>query len=92
MTFVKKFDKDPSAVRDYTGNWRLWLAPGDSIVSSTVVAETGLTVDSESNTADTTTVWLSGGTLGSQYLVTTHVVTAGGREDDRSILIDIKER
>jgi hypothetical protein len=38
------------------------------------------------------TVWLSGGLPGGKYEVTCHVTTVGGRIDDRTITINVKER
>ncbi len=84
--------KDPDAVLDYQWNWATWLPTGDTIASATVTAETGLTVDSDSNTATVVTAWLSGGTVGESYGVTCRVVTADGRTDDRTITIIVQEQ
>jgi hypothetical protein len=84
--------KDPSAVLDYQINWADWLPDGDTLSTSTWTAETGLTVDSESETTTAATVWLSGGTATEDYVVTNEVVTAGGRTDQRSILVPCRER
>ncbi len=85
------FIKDPDAVLDYTFNWASWLGT-DTIASSTVTAEDGLTVDSKSQTSTAVTAWLSGGTAKESYSVTCHIVTAAGREDDRTIGITVQER
>lgn len=87
----RSFEKDPGARLDYTINWSDWL-DGDTISTSTWLAETGITVDSDTNTTTTTTVWLSGGTLGNAYDVTNRIVTAAGREDDRTIEVHIREK
>ena len=84
--------KDPDAVLDYQWNWATWLPTGDTIASATVTAETGLTVDSDSNTATVVTAWLSGGTVGESYDVTCRVVTADGRTDDRTITLVIRQQ
>lgn len=47
----------------------------------------GLTIDSDTNTTTTATVWLSGGTLTVTYQVTNKIVTTGRRTDERSLLI-----
>ena len=88
MTFIK----DPDAVLDYSINWSTWLVTGDTIVTSTWTADTGITIDSDSNTTTATTVWLSGGTAGESYGVTNHIVTDDGREDDRTITILVCEQ
>lgn len=41
---------------------------------------------------NTVVAWISGGTAGTTYRVTCRIVTAGGRTDDRSIFIKVKER
>lgn len=85
------FIKDPDAVLDYSIDWSDWL-DDDTIATSTWEAEDDITVDSDSSTSTTTTIWLSGGTVGAKYRVTNHIVTAAGREDDRRITIRIRDR
>jgi hypothetical protein len=85
--------KDPDAVLDYPVDWALWLADvSDTLSSHTVTADAGLTVDSSSISGTKVIAWLSGGTAGETYQVVYHVVTAAGREDDRSIFVKITER
>lgn len=86
--------KDPDAVLDYKFDWSSWLASGDTISTATVTASSGLTVDSSSITDTNTTVtaWLSGGTAGTKYAVTCHIVTAQDREDDRTVSVLVQER
>ena len=98
-------EKDPSAVLDYVFDWASltnertdatsdWLGSGETITSKTVTAETGITVDSSSLTDSNTsvTVWLSGGTAGSNYIVACRIVTSAGRTDERSKRILVRER
>lgn len=87
----KHFGKDPDAVLDYTIDWGPWLGD-DTITSVSWVADADITVDSETNTTTTATVWLSGGTVGARHELTCSIVTAAGREDDRTIAIIIRER
>lgn len=87
----REFQKDPQAVLDYQWDWSAWLAAGDTIVSHTVTAAAGLTVDSSSHTGTAVTAWLSGGTEGVMYPVTCHIVTAAGREDDRTLMFTMRE-
>lgn len=83
--------KDPDAAKDYQVDWTAWLA-GDSISSYTVTAQSGLTKDSDSRSGAVVTVWLSGGMLGRTYLVTVRVVTSGGRTDERSFNIIVRQQ
>lgn len=88
---AQAFDKDPDAILDYMIDWTAWLG-SDTISSSTWTVTTGITKVSSVNTTTTATVWLSGGTLAATYNVTNRIVTAGGRTDDRTIVIRIKTK
>lgn len=86
------FSKDPSAVKDYIVNWVAWLA-GDTITTSTwAVSPSGLTALSPTNTTTTATVWLSGGTDRVLYQVTNRIVTVGGRTEEHSIYVYVREQ
>lgn len=89
---MAQFLKDPDAVLDYVFDWTAWLDDTDTISSTTVTAATGITVDSTSFTANTVTVWLSGGTAGRNYTVACLIATADGRTDERTMTITVRER
>lgn len=82
------FVKDPQAVLDYTIDWSRWLG-NDTISTSTWTVPEGITKKTDSRTNTTATIWLSGGTAGTRYTLVNHIVTAGEREDDRTIHIDV---
>jgi hypothetical protein len=85
--------KDPNAVLDYTFDWTAWLDDvADSIATRQIIPATGITVDSSAIVGKKVIAWLSGGTAGQKYQVTCRITTAGGRTDDRSIFIKVKER
>lgn len=91
-------DKDPSAVLDYTFDWSAYLAsPVDTISSAplsvvfSVDTTSGVYISLQSNTATTATVWISGGTVGASALVTCMIKTAGGRTDERVIVLKIRQ-
>lgn len=86
------FSKDPSAVLDYVFDWSAWLDDTDQIIDATVTAPDGITIDSQSFTASAVTVWLSGGTVGTQYRVVCQITTADGRVDERTTTISVRER
>lgn len=86
-----RIGKDPDAVLPYSIDWSDWLVSGDTIATSTWAAETGITVDSDSETTQVTTVVLSGGTVGETYRVRNRIVTANGYTDDRSIWVTVCE-
>lgn len=85
------FVHDPDAVLDYQIDWATWLGT-DTIATSTWVVPTGLTKGSDTKTATTATVWLSGGTVGQRYSVTNRITTAGGRTEDGSFDIVVREK
>lgn len=92
--------KDPDAELDYGFDWSRWLEDGESITASTLsITPSGATDDLEVmtspapvNTGQVVTVWVEGGSPGTDYYLTNSIVTSEGRQDDRSIRIPIKER
>ena len=92
MDYLAIFIKDPNAVLDYQIDWSDWLGSTDTISTSAWTVSSGITKASESNTTTTATVWLSGGTAGSNYTAANRIVTAGGRTEDRTIQIRVEER
>ena len=93
--------KDPDAELDYGFDWSEWLQnvpegeSADTIESSTWAVtgeDSSLTVGATGNDDTTTTVWLSGGTVGLTYVVRNRIVTADGRTDDRSFRMAIRQR
>jgi len=84
--------KDPSAVLDYAFDWTGWLAAGETITDHTITADTGITVDSSTESDGKVTVWLSGGTAGINYKVACLVETSAGRTDERTLWIRVVDR
>jgi len=85
------FIKDPDAKLDYAVDWSDWLG-SDTIATSTWAVSTGITVVSSLNTTTVATIWLSGGTAGETYLATNRIVTAAGRQDERTLVIMVRQR
>lgn len=84
--------KDPDAVLDYTFDWSNWLQPGETIAGYTLDVELGIVNDRHNGNATSVTVWLSGGDDGEFYRVTNHIVTSAGREDDRTMNVQVIQR
>jgi len=84
--------KDPTEVKDYDINWLPELGPSDTIQSSiwTIVAGTGLTINSNSFTTTLTKVWLSGGVVGQTYLLNNAIVSVGGRTENETATLRIR--
>jgi len=85
------FTKGPNSKLDYKIDWSAWLGT-DTISVSTWTNPTGITKDSDTKTATTTTIWLSGGTLDVEYLIINKITTVGGRIDERSFSVLIKQK
>ena len=90
---MKGFVKDPDAELDYAFDWSLWLE-GDTISSSSWVVDSGITIvpASESFTDTITRLFLMGGVIGQDYVLTNSIITPAGRSDDRSVEIRVRER
>ncbi len=93
------FYKDPNAVLDFVIDWDgaaadggPWLATGETISTTTWTVATGITKDSDSKTTTTATIWLSGGTAGTDYTVACKITTSDSRTDERTLLIQVRDR
>jgi len=81
---------DPNAVLDYVLDWSSYLGD-DTIIANTWSADSGIMVESDAFDASTTTIWVSGGTPDKRYALTSHITTIGGRDDDWTIYLLVKE-
>ena len=95
--------KDPDAVLDYKFDWKAltngtgpsdWLTAGETISDHVIDADAGITVDSSALSDGNTsvTVWLSGGTAGTEYKVRCEIDTSASRTDERTMKIKCEER
>lgn len=85
------FVKDPDEVLDYVRDWSALLGD-DTIATSTWTVPSGITKDSDTNTTTTATIWLSGGTLGTDYALVNRITTAGGRTHDKTLTIRVRAK
>ena len=83
--------KDPNATLDYGFDWTDWLN-GDTINSSSWIIPSGLTEGSNGHNSEVTWVWLSGGTAGQVYNLVNRIVTVGGRTEDQTITLIVKNK
>ncbi len=92
--------KDPDEVLDYKYDWKALtngsgkediLVSGETISTKTITTESGITVDSSSvtDTSTSVTVWLSGGTAGTSYIVACKITTTDSRTYERSMQINV---
>jgi hypothetical protein len=84
-------NKDPNELLDYQIDWLPRLVD-DTIATSAWTIPAGLTNASETFTNQTTTVWLSGGTIGETYSILNRITTAGGRTMDQTVNLTIASK
>lgn len=92
---IPTFDrpKDPDSVLDYQYDWSEWLVSGETILTSTWLTDDVFDIDADTAGTTTTTVWLSGGTLGETGVLTNRITTtlngsATGRTMDGSFRLN----
>jgi len=89
------YTQDMDARLDYVLKWGAKIATDDYITASTwsVSPANGLTADDPTFDVDeeSTTVWLEGGSAGTTYTVTNHIVTNEGMEDDEVFYVAVVE-
>ena len=90
MTIIAAFTKDPNSTIDFEVDWNLWLN-GDTVTTSAWEVPAALTIVSEGVTSNVTRAFLSGGATGADYLLTNRVTTPGGRIEDRSVLVQVRQ-
>jgi len=88
---MKTFKKDPDGKLDYAWDWTDWL-DGDTISSFDFDLPADFTLVDSYEVGGVVTAWLSGGLENKTYTVTCSIVTALGREDDRSAIFNLEER
>lgn len=92
-----EFRKPTGDKLDYVFDWTDWLTRvSDSIASSsfTAVPATNINITGPPapiRTPMTTTVWISGGTIGMTYKIHNTITTAAGRVRTRRIILRINE-
>lgn len=84
--------KDPDEIKLYTMDWTDGLNSGATVSASTWTAETGLTVVTSGIVTGSlkTSVKLSGGTDGQDYVVTNQVTTSDGETLERSGIVAVR--
>lgn len=88
---MSAFTIDPDAQLDYAFDWSAWLAEGETITAHELVATDGITIDSDAEASGVVTVWVSGAIVPRQK-ITCRITTNQGRQDDRTITLNVRER
>lgn len=85
------FVKQPADVQDYDIDFTDYLTGlSDTGASAEVVADPGITIDSDTLNAGVVKVWVSGGTAGT-YKITATLTTSAGRVKEAEIKLKVKE-
>lgn len=88
--------KDPDAKLPFAVDWSAWLTnEGDTAATVTWIAADGIVQETSPAPAladGVATAWFSGGTDGQDYKVTCRLTTTGGRIDDRTVTIKVRQR
>jgi hypothetical protein len=82
-------DKDPQETLDYRLNWRARVPVGDKIIESSWTSPSGIIKGISTYTDYTTTLWLSGGTIGTTYSFTNTVITYEGRIMEQTVKVRV---
>ena len=96
---LEKFIKQPGEAKDYDIDYSEWLMViGDTVNTVAVTveclnnpADTALVCDSTDVEPTYVKFWVSGGTPGKKYKLTSLVTTVGGRTDESELIFTIKE-
>lgn len=88
------YQHDPNATLDYAVDWAPWLQAGETISNSTWTVPTGLTqaTPAPSHSNGKAVIWITGGTVGESYRLTNHITTSAGRQDERSLMLEVTQR
>jgi hypothetical protein len=96
---LAKYEKQPAEVKDYDIDYSDWLIPAEDTIDSITTAVTSetevvptLEVDYTQNTITVAKLWISGGTVGTQYKITVLMTSEGGRIDESELIFRIKDR
>ena len=103
MSVFKKVTKDPDAARTYTIDWAnggpndasaddKGFLQSDTISASSWNLPTGITNVVDAFTATTTSIKLSGGSLGKKYLCVNRITLTLGDIDDRTLEVTIEQK
>lgn len=84
--------KDPDSKLPYSIDWTDWLESGDSIVSASWSASSGLTLESQYIDGAVTTAVVSGGQIGSREWIRCRVTSQRGYVDDQTIYLLIADK
>lgn len=94
MAILGTYIKQPHEVLDYDFDYSEWLPTADTIISTTVTADAGITLGStiiDPATLRVVKQWVSGGSDNTTYKIQLTATTAGGRVKEIEFKIRVRE-
>lgn len=88
-------EKSPGEAKDYGNNWVNVLTGENEMTissSSWAAVPTGLTLTTASIVGTKTIVWVSGGSVNTDYALLNTITTPGGRTHDWTIIVPCRTR
>jgi hypothetical protein len=84
------FTKDADETLDFSFNYAPKLGE-DTILTSVFSLPDGLSLVSQSNDTDSATIFVSGGSAGRIYRIENTITTAGGREYEKTLYVQVTD-
>ena len=89
---IKTFTKQPAETLDYDFDFTDWLSERtDTLLSSVILSDPGISVLSSTNFGSRVKVFLSGGLTGTKYKITCRMSTNGGRVKESEFFVAVKD-
>lgn len=91
---IQLYEKQPAENIDIDIDFSQWLPSSDTISSSAVTADSGITLGNTVNNVTEKKVkqWVSGGASGARYKVTVRATSIEGRIKEVEFYVKVKER
>jgi len=84
--------KDPLDTRWFEFDWSQFLAAGETILSYTISADSAMTKVADSATSTAVLIQVSGGTAGTQSLITCNITTSAANVYETEKYVTIRNR
>lgn len=84
--------KAPAAVLDYGVRWHDYIDPLETVVTSTWTISGSAQLSDPAIIGSDTQVWIAGGTLGENLILTNRITTSLMRTDERSFVVPVRPR
>ena len=84
---------DPDEILDYTFDWSSILVTGETVSTSVWAVSSNVTAGTSSNTADSTTQWITSVLASSNALTMKNTITTSdSRTHQRTMIVSVEEK